>query len=472
MKKCISILLSIVLALGIGATLAGCDGNTQDSGGLNIVVYNGGYGVKWAEKLAEKFSEENGGVVVNVIPNNGVLTTLTAELKDKKNTTDLYFSHGISWEMYAAEGLIEPLDDLYASEVENGKTFEERVIPKALAASKFNNHYYKMPWTQGAGGLVYNVKMFEENKWEIPTTYAQLVQTCKDIVASDKKYEIDGVKKTVAPFIWSGTDSWIWDYLVFEWWGQLAGTEKIEGLMNYTSPEVFNPETNWKELKQAYQYWYDLIALNPEFSHEGSAGTSKFTAQSVFVQGGAAMMVNANWLYNETKASAKSDFEMEMIPAPQLPDAKEGYEKVNFSVGFGDSAILASRSKHKETAKDFLRFLAREENCLSFSEDVPGTALAFDYDMKKAAPNNKFAQSVATMHKECKSFNIYSTSQLVIVLGSEKIGPWLANKYYYVDSFSDTKGDYTPDKVFENVYTYATANWKNWCRGAGITYNG
>ena len=100
-------------------------------------------------------------------------------------------SHDITWQEFAEQGLLENLDDLYASEVEGtGKTFKERLCAGAEEVSKLDDgHYYKVCYTQGAGGLVYNIDMFKANGWEVPTTYAELKALCQTIVDADLRTE-------------------------------------------------------------------------------------------------------------------------------------------------------------------------------------------------------------------------------------------------------------------------------------------
>ena len=88
-----------------------------------------------------------------------------------------------------------------------------------------DGHYYKVCYTQGAGGLVYNKTMFEQNGWSVPTTYAELKALCKTI--ADAHLMTDNLEPIV-PIVWSGADrEYYWDYIVFEWWAQLGGEEAI-----------------------------------------------------------------------------------------------------------------------------------------------------------------------------------------------------------------------------------------------------
>lgn len=469
MKNFLKKAMLIVLAVSLTTfTFAACGNNNelpQRNDSLKIVVYNGGYGVDWANTLIEKFAEEDGtNLVVDVKPDNGLLATLKTDLEAPNGEYDLFFSHGITWEQYALQGYLEPLDDLYNStEVENGILFKDRMTENLRNTSKFNDKYYKVPWTQGAGGIAYNMGIMDSNGWEVPQTYDDLMQLCKKIVDKNLKSGTD----TVAPFVWAGTDPWLWDYVVYEWWGQLAGSDKVKQLMKYENKDVFDSSGNWAEMKKAYEYWYELICKNPSYSYAGSAGTNKFNAQASFVAGKAVMMPNAHWLFTETKKSASADFKMELHTAPTLIDAKEGHSDVNFQVGFGDSIILPKNSKNKAVAKRFLTFLAKEENSKLFSTLAPGVKLGFDYDMSTILTENRFAQSVSKIQKNSVHINTFSTSPLAIILGSEKISPWPNNDYYYKNSFT-TPATYTPSKVMDDVYAYVSSNWNNWERAAGL----
>jgi N-acetylglucosamine transport system substrate-binding protein len=161
------------------------------------------------------------------------------------------------------------------------------------------------------------------------------------------------------------------------------------------------------------------------------------------------------------KAYAPAGFTMAMMNAPVLPDAKPGYEKINFSVGFSDSIVLSRNSDCKELAKEFLRFMALEENCLAFSNDVPGTYLAYSYDITAPASGNVFAESVAKILSESASINIYSKSELAIKLGGQKLSPWPQNTFYYALSYDDPSR-WTPEAVTDEIYTVIGDNWENW----------
>ena len=102
--------------------LVGCSG--KRTGDLFVTVYDGGYGTDWIKQVAEDY-EKKTGIKVTWSADQTILDRLSTELDAPQS--DIYMSHDITWQGYAEQGLLEELDDLYASEVEGtGKTFKER----------------------------------------------------------------------------------------------------------------------------------------------------------------------------------------------------------------------------------------------------------------------------------------------------------------------------------------------------------
>ena len=141
-------LMALVMVLVCAFSFVACSKTDWD---LKIAVVHKEYGQKWINALARKFEEET-GLVVEVEANPNLQSEIANRLQNGSND-DIFFSHGISWELYAARGYLEPLDDLYETEVSDGVLFGDKVLPQFASASKFNGHYYKVAWTNGTGGL-------------------------------------------------------------------------------------------------------------------------------------------------------------------------------------------------------------------------------------------------------------------------------------------------------------------------------
>ena len=213
-------ILPLVMASAF-LTMTACDPKVKrGENELYITVYDGGYGTDWIDQVSKDYQEKT-GVEVHWTADQSILDRMDSELENPES--DIYMSHDIRWQEYAEAGQLACLDDLYESEVEGtGKTFKQRLCGGAEEVSKLEDgHYYKVCYTQGAGGLIYNKTMFEENGWTVPTTYDELVSLCETIV--DANIMTDDLVP-VKPIGWSGADrEYYWDYIVFEWWAQLGG---------------------------------------------------------------------------------------------------------------------------------------------------------------------------------------------------------------------------------------------------------
>lgn len=469
MKKIISLMLGAAVAVSVLIAGAGCAPQKSQAGVVTIGYYDGGYGTAWLDDVIDKYRTETGGEVV-YDANSSVLATMESDLRDD-NAYDIYISHGIPMERYAASGYLKNLDDLYTEEVSEGVTFEDRVIDSALEVSKYEGHYYKVPYTQGVGGIVYNKTMFEENNLPVPDTYKGLVDLCETI--RNKKIEVED--SYVAPFVWSGNgEEYMWDYLVNEWWAQMVGVDKIEKTVQYESMEVFDPNGNYKEFKQAYSLWYDLIAAEKGNSVSGVEGLTKTTSQAAFKNGLAAMIPNAHWIYNEM-SSLDLGFEMGFMPTPAAPGTT-GETKYNYLVGFGDSIVVSANTPNYEEVKSFLKFLARPESCASFTEKTNGTFLAFDYssvtiDSSAVTPQAMtFIQSVKDKLETSVSFSTYSSAKISYMTNELMTFP--GNQYFYTAAYTNSSslinGDITPDSVFDYLYSYVQSNWNRWTIMAGL----
>ncbi len=471
-----------ILPLVIGAScmsFVGCfkKGVSRGENELYITVYDGGYGTDWIDQVAKDY-EAKTGVTVHWEADQAILDRISTELDNP--SSDIYMSHDITWQEFADLGQLEVLDDLYESEVEGtGKTFKERLCAGAEEISKLDNgHYYKVCYTQGAGGLIYNIDMFKANGWEVPTTYDELKALCQQIV--DAKVQTDNLD-TVVPIAWSGADrEYYWDYIVFEWWAQLAGESAINKYKAFkgddgkysTGYEVYNPETNHKEFVQAYDKWHELIAMNPNYSNSKPQSTKLVTANSLFASGGAAMIPYAQWAKYEIQKNSgiTFNFDVAMMKTPKISATAQDY---NYNVGFGDSIIIPSNipEASKETAKDFLRYLAGKEACKTFVDKARGAFLAFDYSIVDLGDllNDTYIKSVYEKLTTSKNFNLVSMNP-VAYTNSSAIMPWIGNVYYYSKAFAEPSNTaYQGAAVGATIYNTAKSSWSSWCRKAHVS---
>ena len=467
-KRIVALVLCIVMCVGLVGVLASCSGEKDDENTITIKYFKGGYGEEWMNKIVEKFKAAYPEYKVEAIADAGLDGSYDSEIRGGTTPTDIYMCHNMAWQPLAAEGYLANLDDLYEMKNQDDVKFSDRIASTSLASAKFDGHYYKVHYTQGIGGIMYNVTMFEKYNWKVPTTYEELVELCEKIVTED--WDNDGEAgitvgdDIVKPFTWSGSEEqYMWDYVLYEWWAQLKGIDNITEFTKYTSAEATYGATGWSGMKEAYTLWYNLIAKHPKYSIDKAETRGKIDSQAPFKNGQAAMIPAAHWTYNEATLNSKESVKFAFMDTP-LATGATMTGKVNYSVGFGDSIIVPKYTKALEGVKKFLLFLSTNESCKIFTTETNGSFLAFDYstvDLKTLTASNSYINSAYNKLTGSTCFNIYSSTKYAND-NTLFFSPWVDDgadsTRCYTNAYKDpTK--YTPDKVAATVAQRAKDKW-------------
>lgn len=451
---------------------------------LNIMYFKGGYGDEWLKEMETKFEADYPGIDVVLKPSTDASqfqTLLEQKLQAPNTPDDIYICHDIPWQYLSSQGLIADLtNDLYGQTIYYDTNrdnlaikFQDLVATSSLPTAMYNNKFYKVPLIQGVGGIAYNKTLFDKYGWEVPETYEELETLCETIYNSNAT-NASGEK--VYPFVFSGTESYLWDGMINAWWMQLAGEEEYERGWNpgKDDMDVYNPEV-YPYHKDAYQAWYDLVCVNKsKYVKPGSEGLTYLEADMAFAAGQGAMMPATCWISNEIGEDMKESFDCEigMMAAPILEGAKtdEDGNPVTcvYDTAGRDSIVVAERG-NKQLAVELLKWLAFEQNNELFPKNVDGICMAFKYDFEalteKYAKDQWATDCFKLMDESWRSVG-HSNSLLFITKKTSEYpeGNYITNALETVG----TANAMTPDKIFGNAWAYTQENWEIWCTAAGM----
>jgi len=474
MKKFLMLFLIIVLLV---APLTACGKKTSNA--FKIVCLNASFGDEWINSLVEKFKAANPGVEVELTAISNASSLIQQHLNSKNNTDDLYICVDTQWKSYVAQGMFLELDDLLEEEVDGikikNKVSSEYQNSLYFTKSNGDKHCYRLPWTSGIGGIYYNKKMFEANGWDqwlkdtyqtnttgTPETYDQLVALCGKI--NTDRIQVDGDRKSVVkPFSYTGANSDYFDYLVYDWWGQLAGAENIHEFLKYDSAENFDTSKNatYNELKNAVTYWQQIFCSSDNVI-ANSESKSAVDAQKEFINGYSAMMVNGDWLYNDTLSYTKnsttisSKFELGTMKTPLLTNAT--YSNISYVIGEDQFIAIPKTSTHVDLAKSFIKLIVSDEGVSTFLNEAHGF-LAFDstVDLSTTTTNSFMLNSIETRNSYTTKFTNWSNNRKYLC---NYIDIWAtnANRPYLnlINNVSDVA------KSFTSIATVASSGWKDW----------
>ncbi|MDR0409220.1 MAG: extracellular solute-binding protein [Spirochaetaceae bacterium] len=412
MRKTILLILSLVLCVTAMTSCVDPDSDPSRPIKLKISFYKGGFGDAWLKAVAAEFEAVHTDVKVVLEGKSDMdginrdrlnMSTPPSQLGDIVSVINpVYFAE------YVRNKKLVDLTDLYDEEVENGKTMNDYVDPDFLKFVTVDEKHYGIPWEGAVTGFVYNVKMFELYGWEVPETMGDFFNLCTEIKAD--------TQGTVAPLVYAGAIGGYFINILYAWMSQYEGEEGTDEFFALENPEVYQKEGRLKAYQQMGKIMGDKTNIL-----EGSKGFDHLGAQREFIQGKAAMTVGGTWIETEMKSYLKDvpGFEMALFPAPSVTDDKldkNGNPIRTVSSGNCDLLAIAEASKNKEIAKEFLKFMNRQEMLNTYTLNTGGNARPFTYEKTDWSDTQltKFAKSSIEIWQKADNIFPYSTASIYL----------------------------------------------------------
>lgn len=404
----------------------GCGGTGMQKGGkegtLYINVYSAGYGTAWIDEAVRFFKEDNPGVEVEIEASPLAFSAIQTMLDNGNCTDDVILVGANNYRQFVSKGYLEDLSDMYESVIPDS----EKKVKEVVAAGAYEKYttadgkIYGIPWQENySAGLVYNKKMFEQYGWDedLPETMDEFFEICDKIVTD--------TQGAVTPLTFGGADGDGYMFTNFpQWLMEYYGYDEFMKLYtDLDSPAVYeNQEEGRKKM-------YEMIAritkgktsngLNITLA--GSEGATAITAQTNFVNGQVAMVVNGTWFPNEMKEYlALKNFEVGYLPMPHInADKKSGdgtidTSNVRYSSDNGVMAIPATAT-NKDLAKQFLTHMLTSKSYTSFVKSTNGLLRplrGIEVDTSSFNAFTKSAYEYFVADGDAKTNYVYSTHDL------------------------------------------------------------
>lgn len=213
MKKKMTKLCSISLAVLMAATAAGCGSDSpeqsassqseaaksKNSDGKEISYWNIATESPDKDILGQAVDEFNSstksGYSVNVVPTqNDTYKEKLVVAMSSGECPDMYssWSGGPMYE-YIDSGFAQPIDDLF-----NKSEIKDKLMDAAIEQASYNGHIYAVPYQNvSISGIFYNKKMFEKYSLQEPETLSDLENICETLKTND-----------ITPFALANSSKW------------------------------------------------------------------------------------------------------------------------------------------------------------------------------------------------------------------------------------------------------------------------
>lgn len=510
------------LALGCGVMLLsafflfGCIGcgakveNTETD--LQIYYWNSGLGLEFMNNAIAKFEDAYPQYNVAFDYNSDMTAiTNTFGLGAEYDTVDLYMFPVSPLSPKALKESAEPLNDILETTLEGesrsiGEKYKQNIV-SALASDDGN--YYNLSYGGGYCGIVYDKAAVANTSSGVPNTTDELELLVMELDSNG-----------VVPFMqFFGGGYWFTVYQIWE--------AQYEGLDYYldTFRTLGGGEKPDKDILLAAD-WQDgdgrLQAMRflekivtPDYVYNGSNGLTFTEAQTLFLNGKAALMANGSWLMNEMSQNpaVAERYAMMKTPVlssiiyrtPSIADDTElsavitavdaaasadavaltgpGYEataediaviyearNMMFATYDDDCFIVPNYATAKQAAKDFIKFFYSDESLRDFCATTR-LASPLNFSDGSAIDTSNWSE----WEKQQLSFTDTAVSVYARSAGMSPVFleggclPYGDTEFITIFSSRNPLDRKTADECWDMIKSHHESQWETYLRNAQIS---
>lgn len=381
---------------------------------VDAVIFNGGYGVDYVENAAKIMEKAQDGVTVKVSPS----TKIAQELQPRfvgGNPPDLIDNSGansIGWNTILDQ--LEDLTDVLDANNLEGEKIRDTLFGGVEAPGTFGDKFAALNYVMTVYGLWYSSSLFEENGWDVPTSWEDL----KDLGAKAKE-------KGKYLFVWGKEAATYYQTFVLD-------SAIIQGGDDVRLPIENLAEDAWSNpaIQGILEIFYELIQAG--YVKPGGSGTQFTEAQAQWSNKQESLLYpSGSWIENEMKSQTADGFAMKGIA--ELPlNGSQTTPKGTLRAEAGEPFIVPSNSKNPNGGKELLRVMLSKESATAFSKEklaptiVKGTVPADGFGSTALVSQSELLEAAGSNVFTIKSTNLYG-------MNSDQLPIW--------NSFLDGKMD-------------------------------
>ena len=371
---------------------------------VDAVIFNGGYGVDYAEFAGKQVEAKQSGVTVKVTPVTKVAQSLQPRFV-AGNPPDVIDNSGAG--LIGINTIRDQLAEL--NDVIEAKNYEGTVIKDTLYAGvtepgTFDGKFVVLNYALTVYAIWYSASLFDQQGWTVPKTYDEMLDLGAEVKGKGK-YLLGWGKEAATYYQTMAISSAIKE-----------GGDEVRLALENLKPDCWS----LSPVQDVFNGLKKIIDAG--YVKPGGSGTVFTAAQAQWSEAEQFVLYpSGGWIENEMKDQTKSGFKMTGAPEPTVStSAKLPYEALHSTAGEG--YIVPSQGKNAAGGKEFLRAMLSKDAAVNFAKTklastvvkgtVPpdgfgSTALQSQIKMLEAAGSNIFSWNFVDLYG-------MNTDQLVV----------------------------------------------------------
>ncbi|WP_329101608.1 N-acetylglucosamine/diacetylchitobiose ABC transporter substrate-binding protein [Micromonospora sp. NBC_01699] len=328
----------------------------KEDAALEVVIFNGGYGDKYATDVHEPLYKAKFPKATIKHEASQAISTVLQPRFAAGNPPEFVNNSGeksLDFGALVADGQLQDLTELWdAPSVDDpSKKVRDTVVPGTIDVGTFNGKPYVLNYVSTVFGLWYSGKLFKDNGWAPAKTWEEFTALLDKIKA-----------KGITPFGYAGANApyYVWNVI-------LTHAAKIGG------PDVLKNIDNLEDgawtaepVKQAAAAWAEIGAKYLDKSFEGLKHTDVQLLQNQYKVG---FYPSGDWLENEQAKDTPPGFEYQMMPLPSLTASDKlpaGAVRATAAEGY----FVSAKSANPRGALEYMRQMLSTAGAKGFTEVV------------------------------------------------------------------------------------------------------
>lgn len=259
---------------------------------------------------------------------------------------DVYLANDATVAALAREGVIEPLDKYldtqnYEEDAKWADTFRAGLLQNGYIEDGTQGAaYYGIPDNMHFGAIFYNKGLFEENGYQVPTTWSEMLALC-DQIQAEVGIPCFGADN------FNGYNARPHFYIM----SRIAGPEALYAAGTGQEGASFDTP----EFLEAAQMYQQLMS---EYYQPGWQGNQWPAGQVDWANGGQAMIFMPSWLPSELMTTKAEGFTMDVFPVPVIEGGYDGKPAIEAKY---NGWVVPVGAEHPDEAIFFVKYLTSRE---------------------------------------------------------------------------------------------------------------